>query len=172
VPPPAWSPHRRPTGEEGKGLSYIFHGMNAERVLVAAEQIGIGRAVLKLATQYAKERVVFGRPIGQNQGVQHPLARNWAELEAANHMIFAAADLYDKGLPCGSEANAAKLLASEACMNACQTSILTHGGFGYAKEYHVERFMREAWIGYIAPVTPQLILSNIAERKLGLPKSY
>jgi acyl-CoA dehydrogenase len=159
-------------GEEGKGLSYIFHGMNAERVLVAAEQVGMGRAVLKLATQYAKERMVFGRPIGQNQGVQHPLARNWAELEAANHMMFAAAGLYDKGLSCGSEANAAKLLASEACMNACQTAMLTHGGFGYAKEYHVERFMREAWIGYIAPVTPQLILSNIAERKLGLPKSY
>ena len=159
-------------GEEGKGLSYNFHGMNAERVLVAVEQVGIGRAVLKLATQYAKERIVFGRPIGKNQGVQHPLARCWAELEAANHMIFAAASLYDKGLSCGSEANAAKLLASEACMNACQTSILTHGGFGYAKEYHVERFMREAWIGYIAPVTPQLILSNIAERKLGLPKSY
>jgi acyl-CoA dehydrogenase len=159
-------------GEEGKGLSYIFHGMNAERVLVAAEQVGMGRAVLKLATQYAKERVVFGRPIGQNQGVQHPLARNWAELEAANHMLFAAADLYDRGLSCGSEANAAKLLASEACMQACQTAMLTHGGFGYAKEYHVERFMREAWIGYIAPVSPQLILSNIAERKLGLPKSY
>jgi acyl-CoA dehydrogenase len=159
-------------GEEGKGLAYIFHGMNAERVLVAAEQVGMGRAVLKLATQYAKERVVFGRPIGQNQGVQHPLARCWAELEAANHMLLAAADLYDKGLSCGAEANAAKLLASEACMNACQTAMLTHGGFGYAKEYHVERFMREAWIGYIAPVTPQLILSNIAERKLGLPKSY
>jgi alkylation response protein AidB-like acyl-CoA dehydrogenase len=159
-------------GEEGNGLKYIFHGMNAERVLLAAEQIGMGRAVLKLATQYAKDRVIFGRPIGQNQGVQHPLARNWAELEAANHMILAAATMYDKGLPCGSEANAAKLLASEACMNACQTAMLTHGGFGYAKEYHVERFMREAWIGYIAPVTPQLILSNIAERKLGLPKSY
>ncbi|WP_336812990.1 acyl-CoA dehydrogenase family protein [Bosea sp. MMO-172] len=159
-------------GEEGKGLTYIFHGMNAERVFVSAEQIGIGQAALRLATQYAKDRVVFGRPIGQNQGVQHPLARNWAELEAANHMMLAAADLYDKGLSCGSEANAAKLLASEACMKACQTAILTHGGFGYAKEYHVERFMREAWIGYIAPVTPQLILSNIAERKLGLPKSY
>ncbi|RQP04149.1 MAG: acyl-CoA dehydrogenase [Paracoccus sp. BP8] len=159
-------------GEEGKGLKYIFHGMNAERVFVAAEQVGIGRAVLKLATQYAKDRRVFGRPIGQNQGVQHPLARNWAELEAANLMILAAAELYDKGLSCGSEANAAKLMASEACMNACNTAILTHGGFGYAKEYHVERFMREAWIGYIAPVTPQLILSNIAERKLGLPKSY
>ncbi|WP_449044961.1 acyl-CoA dehydrogenase family protein [Paracoccus versutus] len=159
-------------GEEGKGLKYIFHGMNAERVFVAAEQVGIGRAVLKLATQYAKGRVVFGRPIGQNQGVQHPLARNWAELEAANLMLLAAAELYDKGLSCGSEANAAKLVASEACMKACNTAILTHGGFGYAKEYHVERFMREAWIGYIAPVTPQLILSNIAERKLGLPKSY
>jgi acyl-CoA dehydrogenase len=128
-------------GEEGKGLKYIFHGMNAERVFVAAEQVGMGRAVLKLATQYAKDRV-------------------------------AAADLYDKGLPCGAEANAAKLLASEACMNACQTAMLTHGGYGFAKEYHVERFMREAWIGYIAPVSPQLILSNIAERKLGLPKSY
>lgn len=159
-------------GEEGKGLKYIFHGMNAERVFVAAEQVGIGWAVLKLATQYAKDRVVFGRPIGQNQGVQHPLARNWAELEAANLMLLAAAELYDKGLSCGSEANAAKLVASEACMKACNTAILTHGGFGYAKEYHVERFMREAWIGYIAPVTPQLILSNIAERKLGLPKSY
>lgn len=159
-------------GEEGKGLKYIFHGMNAERVFVAAEQIGMGRAVLKLGTQYAKDRTVFGRPIGQNQGVQHPLARSWAELEAANLMMLAAADLYDSGLPCGSESNAAKLLASEACMNACRTSILTHGGYGYAKEYHVERFMRESWIGYIAPVTPQLILSNIAERKLGLPKSY
>jgi alkylation response protein AidB-like acyl-CoA dehydrogenase len=122
-------------GEEGNGLKYIFHGLNAERVLLAAEQIGMGRAVLKLATQYAKDRVIFGRPIGQNQGVQHPLARNWAELEAANHMVLAAATMYDKGLPCGSEANAAKLLASEACMNACQTAMLTHGGFGYAKEY-------------------------------------
>jgi len=159
-------------GEEGKGLKYLFHGLNAERVFVAAEQVGIGRAALRHAVQYAKERVVFGRPIGQNQGVQHPLARNWAELEAANHMLFAAADLYDRGLPCGSEANAAKLLASEACMKACQTSMLTHGGYSYAKAYHVERYMREAYIGYIAPVTPQLILSNIAERKLGLPKSY
>jgi alkylation response protein AidB-like acyl-CoA dehydrogenase len=159
-------------GEEGKGLTYLFHGLNAERVFVAAEQVGIGRAALRHAVQYAKERVVFGRPIGQNQGIQHPLARNWAELEAANYMLLAAADLYDKGLPCGSEANAAKLLASEACMNACRTSMLTHGGYGYAKEYHVERYMREAYIGYIAPVTPQLILSNIAERKLGLPKSY
>ena len=115
---------------------------------------------------------MFGRPIGMNQGIQHPLARNWAELEAANLMILNAASLYDKGLPCGPESNAAKLLASEAAMKACQTAILTHGGYGYAKEFHVERYMREAWIGYIAPVTPQLILSHIAERKLGLPKSY
>lgn len=159
-------------GEEGKGLKYIFHGMNAERVFVAAEQVGMGQAVLKLATQYAKERVVFGRQIGQNQGIQHPLARNWIELEAANLMIMKAAWLYDQGLSCGGEANSAKLLGSEACKNACETAILTHGGFGYAKEYHVERFMRESWIGYIAPVTPQLIMSFIAERKLGLPKSY
>ena len=115
---------------------------------------------------------MFDRPIGMNQGVQHPLAQSWAELEAANHMVMAAASLLDKGLPCGPEANAAKLLASQAGMTACQTAILTHGGYGYAKEYHVERFLREIWVPYIAPVSPQLILSNIAERKLGLPKSY
>lgn len=159
-------------GEEGKGLEYIFHGMNAERCLVAAEAVGIGQAAIRLATQYAKDRIVFDRPIGQNQGIQHPLAQSWAELEAANHMIMAAASLLDRGLPCGTEANAAKLLASQAGMKACQTAILTHGGFGYAKEYHVERFLREMWVPYIAPVSPQMILSNIAERKLGLPKSY
>jgi acyl-CoA dehydrogenase len=159
-------------GEEGKGLEYIFHGMNAERCLVAAEAVGIGQAAIRLATQYAKDRIVFDRPIGQNQGIQHPLAQSWAELEAANHMIMAAASLLDQGIPCGTEANAAKLLASQAGMKACQTAILTHGGFGYAKEYHVERFLREMWVPYIAPVSPQMILSNIAERKLGLPKSY
>jgi len=159
-------------GQEGQGLRYLFHGLNAERILIGAEQVGIGQAALRLAVQYAKDRVVFDRPIGMNQGVQHPLARNWAELEAANLMLLNAAGLYDKGLPCGPEANAAKLLASEAAMKACQDSILTHGGYGYAKEFHVERFMREAFIGYIAPVTPQLILSHIAERKLGLPKCY
>jgi acyl-CoA dehydrogenase len=159
-------------GEEGKGLEYIFHGMNAERCLVAAEAVGIGQAAIRLATQYAKDRVVFDRPIGQNQGIQHPLAQSWAELEAANHMIMAAASLLDRGLPCGTEANAAKLLASQAGMKACQTAILTHGGFGYAKEYHVERFLREMWVPYIAPVSPQLILCNIAEKKLGLPRSY
>ena len=159
-------------GEEGQGLKYLFHGLNAERIFVAAEQIGIGQAALRHAVQYAKDRVVFGRQIGMNQGIQHPLARNWAELEAANYLIMAAADLYDKGLPCGPEANAAKLLASEAALRACETSVLTHGGYGYAKEFHVERYLRECYIGYIAPVTPHMILSHIAERKLGLPKSY
>lgn len=159
-------------GEEGKGLEYIFHGMNAERCLVAAEAVGIGQAAIRLATQYAKDRIVFDRPIGQNQGIQHPLAQSWADLEAADLMIMRAAGMLDQGLPCGPEANAAKLLASQAGMKACQTAILTHGGFGYAKEYHVERFLREMWVPFIAPVSPQLILSNIAEKKLGLPKSY
>lgn len=159
-------------GEEGQGLKYLFAGLNAERILVAAEQCGMGVSAMNLAVQYAKDRVVFDRPIGMNQGIQHPLARNWAELDSAWNYVLRAADLYDRGLPCGPEANAAKLLASEAAMKACQTAILTHGGYGYAKEFHVERIMREAYIGYIAPVTPQLILSHIAERKLGLPKSY
>ena len=159
-------------GEEGRGLEYIFHGMNAERVFVAAEAIGIAQAALARAVQYAKDRVVFNRPIGKNQGIQHPLAQSWAELEAANHMMLAAASLYDQGLPCGPEANAAKLLASQAALRACETSILTHGGYGYAKEYHVERFLREVMVLYIAPVSPQLALCSIAEKKLGLPKSY
>jgi len=159
-------------GDEGQGFKYILHGMNAERIFVAAEAIGIGRAALARATQYAKDRIVFDRPIGKNQGIQHPLAQSWAELEAANHMMLCAANLYDKGKPCGSEANAAKLLASQAALRTCEHAILTHGGFGYAKEYHVERFLREVMILYIAPVSPQMVLSNIAEKKLGLPKSY
>jgi len=159
-------------GEEGKGLQYIFHGLNAERIFVAAEAVGIGRAALARAVQYAKERIVFNRPIGQNQGVQHPLAQAWAELEAANHLTLAAAGLCDRGLPCGPEANAAKLFASQVAVRTCQTAILTHGGYGYAKEYHVERFLREVLIDYIAPVSPQLALCHIAEKKLGLPKSY
>jgi acyl-CoA dehydrogenase len=159
-------------GEEGRGLEYIFHGMNAERCFVGAEAVGIGQAALRLATQYAKERIVFDRPIGKNQGIQHPLAQSWAELEAANHMVLSAACLLDKGVSCGPEANAAKLLASQAGLKACQTALLTHGGYGYAKEYHVERFLREVMILYIAPVSPQLALCNIAEKKLGLPKSY
>jgi acyl-CoA dehydrogenase len=159
-------------GEEGRGLEYLFHGLNAERIFIAAEAIGIGEAALARAVQYAKDRVVFGRPIGKNQGVQHPLAQSWAELEAANHMVLAAAALYDRGEPCGPEANAAKLLASQAALKTCETAILTHGGYGYAREYHVERFLREVMIPYIAPVTPQLALCHIAEKKLGLPKSY
>lgn len=159
-------------GEEGKGFHYILHGMNPERVLIAAEAVGIGRAALARAARYARERVVFGRPIGMNQGIQHPLAQCWAELEAANLMAFHAAALYDAGEPCGSEANAAKLLAAEAAIKTCETAMLTHGGFGYAKEFHVERYLREALLTRVAPVSPQLILSNIAEKVLGLPKSY
>jgi len=159
-------------GEEGKGFNYILHGMNPERILIAAESVGLGRCALQRATQYAKERVVFDRPIGQNQGIQHPLAANWMALEAANLMVFKAAWLYDTGKPSGAEANAAKYLAGEAGFDACQQAVMTHGGFGYAKEYHVERYLRESLVGRIAPISPQLVLCFIAERVLGLPKSY
>ncbi len=159
-------------GEEGKGFRYILHGLNPERILIAAEAIGLGRAALARAVTYAGERIVFDRPIGQNQAIQHPLARCWMELEAANLMVFKAASLYDAGKPCGAEANAAKYLAGEACFRSCENAILTHGGMGYAKEYHVERYLREAWIPRLAPVSPQLILCFIAEKVLGLPKSY
>jgi acyl-CoA dehydrogenase len=159
-------------GEEGKGFEYILHGMNPERILIAAEAVGVGRAALARATRYAKERIVFGRPIGQNQGIQHPLAKCWMELEAANLMVLKAAHLYDAGEPCGIESNAAKYLGAEAGFNACEASVLAHGGMGYAKEFHVERLMREVMIARIAPVSRELILCNIAERALGLPKSY
>ena len=159
-------------GEEGKGFEYILHGMNPERILIAAESVGLGRCALKRAAEYAKERIVFNRPIGKNQGIQHPLAANWMALEAANLMVFKAAWLYDAGKPSGAEANSAKYLAGEAGFDACQQAVMTHGGFGYAKEYHVERYLRESLVGRIAPVTPQLILCFIAERVLGLPKSY
>ncbi len=159
-------------GEEGKGFEYILHGMNPERILIAAEAIGLGRCALAKATAYAKERVVFNRPIGQNQAIQHPLAKNWMALEAARLMMMSAAWQYDKGLPCGAAANAAKYLAGEAGFDACQQAVMTHGGFGYAKEYHVERYLREVMIPRIAPVSPQLVLCFIAERVLGLPKSY
>jgi acyl-CoA dehydrogenase len=159
-------------GAEGRGFEYILHGMNPERVLIASEAIGLGQLALERATAYAKERVVFNRPIGQNQAVQHPLARNWAELEAAWLMTLRAAWEYDNGLPCGASANAAKFLAGEAGFNACQQAVMTHGGFGYAKEYHVERYLREVMIPRIAPISPQLALCYIAERVLGLPKSY
>jgi acyl-CoA dehydrogenase len=159
-------------GEEGRGFEYILHGLNPERILIAAEAVGLGRAALAIATEYAKERVVFGRPIGMNQGVQHPLAQAWMQLEAANLMVFKAASRYDAGLPCGAEANTAKYLAAEAGHNACQTAILTLGGMGYSREYRVERLLRESYIPRIAPVSPQLIMCFIAERVLGLPKSY
>jgi acyl-CoA dehydrogenase len=159
-------------GEEGRGFEYILHGLNPERVLVAAEAIGLGRAALARATAYAKERIVFGRPIGQNQAIQHPLAQCWMELEAADLMTLKAAWQYDRGLPCAPAANAAKYLAAEAGFKACQTAIATHGGYGYAKEYHVERYFREMMIPQLAPVSPQLILCFIAEKVLGLPRSY
>jgi acyl-CoA dehydrogenase len=159
-------------GEEGKGFEYILHGMNPERILIAAELVGLGRCAVNRAAKYAKERVVFDRPIGQNQGIQHPLAANWMALEAADLMAHKAAWLYDAGKPCGVEANAAKYLAGEACFDACQQAVMTHGGFGYAREYHVERYLRESFVGRIAPVSPQMILCFIAERVLGLPKSY
>jgi acyl-CoA dehydrogenase len=159
-------------GEEGRGFEYILHGMNPERILIAAEAVGIGRAALSRAVAYANERQVFGRPIGQNQGVQHPLAQAWMQLEAADLMVFKAAAMYDAGEPCGPYANSAKYLAAEAGHNACQTAVMTLGGMGYAKEYHVERLLRESYIPRIAPVSAQLILCFIAEKVLGLPKSY
>jgi acyl-CoA dehydrogenase len=159
-------------GEEGQGFKCILHGMNPERMLIAAEAVGLGHAAVKRAAAYAKERIVFGRPIGQNQSVQHPLAKSWMELEAARMMIMYAAWQYDHDLECGAAANAAKYLAAEAGREACQTAVMTHGGFGYAKEYHVERYWREAMIPWLAPISPNLILCYIAERVLGLPKSY
>lgn len=159
-------------GEEGKGFDYILHGLNPERILIASEAVGLGRAALRKAVAYAKERVVFDRPIGKNQAIQHPLAQSWMELEAADLMIKKAAWLYDNGEPCGAEANSAKFLGAESAFKACQTAVMTHGGMGYAKEYHVERYLREIMIPRIAPVSPQLILCFIAEKVLGLPKSY
>lgn len=159
-------------GEEGQGFSYILHGLNPERILIAAEAVGLGRAALRRATHYAKEREVFDRPIGQNQAIQHPLARCSMELEAAHLMVEKAAWLYDQGLPCAAEANSAKFLAAEACYRTCEQAVLTHGGMGYARQYHVERYLREAWIPRLAPVSPQLILCYIAEKVLGLPRSY
>jgi len=159
-------------GAEGAGFRAILHGMNPERILIAAEAVGIGRAAIQRAARYARERIVFGRPIGQNQAIQHPLAQRWVELEAANLIMLKAASLYDQGHECGAEANAAKYLAGEAGFHACETALMTHGGMGYAKEYHVERYLREVLIARIAPVSPQMILNFIAERVLGLPKSY
>ena len=159
-------------GEEGKGFSYILHSLNPERLLVAAEAVAIGQDALRRAAKYARERVVFDRPIGQNQGIQHPLAERWMALEAAWQMTMKGAWLYDQKQPCGAESNAAKFLGARAGYESCLQAVLTHGGFGYAKEYHVERLLREVTITRIAPVTEQLILSFIAEKVLDLPKSY
>ena len=159
-------------GEEGRGFQYLLDGLNPERILVAAEAVGIGRCALKRAADYARERQVFNRPIGQNQSIQHPLAESWAKLEAAELLVYKAAWMYDRGEACGPQANAAKYLAAEVGHEACERAILTHGGMGYAKEYHVERWLREIWIARIAPVSWQLALSFIAEKELDLPKSY
>ncbi len=159
-------------GAEGDGWKCLLHGLNPERILIAAEAVGLGQAALAKAAQYAKERVVFDRTIGKNQGIQHPLAENWMELEAAQLMVFKAADLYDRGQPCGAEANAAKYLAAKAAFKACERAVLTHGGMGYAKVYHVERYLREIMIPVIAPISQELIKSFIAEQVLGQEKSY
>ena len=159
-------------GEEGNGFEYILHGLNPERILIAAEAVGLGQVALRRAAEYAKERIVFDRPIGQNQAIQHPLAQRWIELEAANLLVYKAAALYDSNQPCGAEANAAKYFAAEVGYKACETAVMTLGGMGYAKEFHVERYLREALIPRIAPVSPHLILCFIAEKVLGLPKSY
>jgi acyl-CoA dehydrogenase len=159
-------------GEEGKGFACLLHSLNPERIIVAAEAVGIGQDALARASNYARERRVFGRTIGQNQGIQHPLAINWVELEAAFALVMKAAWLYDNGRPCGPEANAAKFLGARAAHSACENAVLTHGGLGYAKEYHVERLYREVILTRIAPVSEQLILSFIAERVLGQAKSY
>jgi acyl-CoA dehydrogenase len=159
-------------GEEGKGFSYILHSMNPERILIGMEAVGIGQDALARASRYAAERVVFGRPIGQNQAIQHPLAENWAALQAAYLMGQKAAWLYDNGKACGPEANATKLLGGRAGYDACLQSVLTHGGMGYAKEFHVERLLREVMIARLAPISEQLILSFIGEKVLDLPKSY
>ena len=159
-------------GEEGMGFRYILQSLNPERILIASEAVGIGLSALDRATQYAKDREVFDRPIGMNQSIQHPLAEGWARLHAARLLCLKAATLYDVGDPCGVEANAAKFLAAETAMDVCKQAIATHGGMGYAREFHVERLLREAMIPYLAPVSQQLALSFVAERALGLPKSY
>lgn len=159
-------------GAEGDGFKVLLDSLNPERIIIAAEVVGLGRRALRKAAEYAAERVVFGRPIGKNQGIQHPLAESWMELEAADLMTWHAAGLYDSGQPCGAYANAAKYLAAEASFAACDRAVRTHGGFGYAREYHVERYFRETILPRIAPVSREMILSFIAERELGLPKSY
>ncbi|MBB1634926.1 acyl-CoA dehydrogenase family protein [Cupriavidus sp. UME77] len=165
-------PEAHRIGEEGKGFRYLLDGLNPERILVASEAIGIGEDALRRAAQYARDRVVFNRPIGMNQSIQHPLAECWVNLKAARLMANHAAALYDAGQPCGAEANSAKLLGARAGYQAALQAVMTHGGMGYAKEYHVERLLREVLISRLAPVSEQMILCFIAERVLDMPKSY
>ncbi len=159
-------------GEEGKGFRYILDGMNAERILVSSEAIGDARWFIKTAAAYAKERIVFNRPIGQNQGIQFPIARAYAETEAADLLLRKAAAMFSAGLPCGDDANIAKLLASEAAWHAAEACLQTHGGFGYAREYDVERKWRETRLMQIAPISTNLVLAYIGEHILGMPRSY
>ena len=159
-------------GEEGKGFRYILDGMNAERVLVASEAIGDGKFFVRKATDYANSRVVFGRPIGQNQAVQFPIARAWAELEAADMICRRAAALFDDGKDCGADANIAKLLASEAAWKAAEAAMQTHGGFAYAREYDIERKWRDVRLTQIAPISTNMILAYIGQHVLGMPRSY
>ena len=159
-------------GEVGRGFYHLLDSLNPERIMTAIEAVGIGRAALDRAVQYAKERVVFDRPIGQNQAIAHPLAMAWAKLETAELMCLKAAWLFDHGRPCGSESNTAKLMAAEAGFEACDVAVQTHGGYGYAKEFHVERLWREVRLYKIAPVSQQMVLNYLSEHVLGLPKSY
>jgi acyl-CoA dehydrogenase len=167
-----WVPEEDRIGPEGEGFRIILHGLNPERILLGAEAVGLGQAAVSRAAAYARERIVFDRPIGMNQGIQHPLAKCWAQLEAASLMVMKAASQFDAGQDCGVAANAAKYLAGEAGFEACHTAMLTLGGMGYAQEYHVERYLREILIPRIAPVSPHMILNFLAEKALHLPRSY
>ena len=160
-------------GEEGKGFRILVQsGLNPERVIAGAECVGLGRRSLDRGIKYANERVVFGRPIGKNQAIQHPLAQSWMQMEAADLMVWTAADLFDRKMPCGAQANAGKFLAADAAFEACDRVVRTHGGFGYAKEYDVERYLREIMLPRIAPVTREMIMNFVSEHVLGLPRSY
>ena len=159
-------------GEEGKGFRYILDGMNAERILIAAECIGDGYWFIQRATEYAGERVVFSRPIGQNQGIQFPIARTYVNTRAADLMRYQAADLFDRGEPCGAEANMSKLLAADASWEAANVAVQTHGGYGFARDYDIERKFRETRLYQVAPISTNLILSYVGEHVLGLPRSY
>jgi len=159
-------------GDEGDGFKQIMHGMNAERILLAGEAVGLGFAAIRKAALYAAERVVFGRPIGQNQGIQHPLADAWIRLEAARLMVYQAARMYDDGYNTGEYANSVKYLAGETAFKACEVSMKAMGGLGYAKDMHVERYLRESFIPRLAPISGEMCLNYVAEKVLGLPKSY